>query len=156
VGGGDAALENALILGETASSVTLVHRRAEFRARAEFLEKVKNNPKIEILTETVVREISGGERLETVAVENQSSRETRSIPAAALLVRVGVEPSTELFRGLLALDKNGYVEIDRNCETGIRGVFAVGDVANPLSPTVSSAVGMGATAAKVIFSWLNR
>ena len=155
VGGGDAALENALILSETAARVTLAHRRKEFSARAEFTEKVKNHPKITILTETVVTQIAGGARLESVELKNTAHGKTQRLPVDALLLRIGVEPNTEAFRGRLKLDRQGYLEIDRNGETSVAGVFAAGDVANPLAPTVSSAAGMGATAAKAIFSWLN-
>lgn len=155
VGGGDAAFENALILAETAEKVTLVHRRKEFRAREEFIEQVEKHPKITILTETSVQKISGNERIESVELKNSATGEIRILPVEALLIRIGVEPNTGFLRGKLELDENGYIEIDRNCETSVKDVFAVGDVANPLAPTLSSAVGMGATAAKVIFSWLN-
>lgn len=155
VGGGDAAFENALILSETAASVTLVHRRKDFRARAEFTEKVKAHPKVKILTETAVQKISGGKRVQAVEFKNLANGETRKTAVDAILIRIGVEPNTEQFRGKLKLDENGYIAVNRNCKTSLKGVFAVGDVANPLAPTISSAAGMGATAAKVIFSLLN-
>lgn len=155
VGGGDAAFENALILAETAAHVTLAHRRKDFRARREFIEQVENHRKIEILTETAVRKIAGGGRLESVELENPAAQKRQVLPVDALLIRIGVEPNTAEFRGKLALDKNGYIEVDRNCQTSLEGVFAAGDVANPLAPTVSGAVGMGATAVKAIHYWLN-
>ncbi len=150
VGGGDAAFENALILSETAATVTLVHRRKNFSARAEFVEKAENHPKIKILTETVVREISGGEKVEGVKLENLSKQEIYNLNVEAILIRIGVEPNTEFLRGKIDLDENGYVKINQNCETSAKGIFAAGDAANPISPTVSSAVGMGATAVKKI------
>jgi thioredoxin reductase (NADPH) len=153
VGGGDAALENALILAETARRVTLVHHRKDFRARSEFLEKARQNPSIEILTEAAVTKIIGHEKVEGVEIKNAD--ETFILPVEAVLIRAGVEPNTGLFRGKLKLDKNGYIETDSRCETSVDKVFAVGDVANPLAPTVSSAVGMGATAAKVILDKLS-
>jgi thioredoxin reductase (NADPH) len=153
VGGGDAALENVLILAETARKVTLLHRRKDFRARAEFLEKARQNPSIEILTETIVTKIIGHEKVEAVEVENNNK--VFVLPLEAILIRTGVEPNTELFRGKLKLDENGYIEIDSRCETSADKVFAVGDAANPLAPTISSAVGMGATAAKAILGKLS-
>ena len=155
VGGGDAAFENALILSETAARVTLAHRRREFSARAEFTEKVKAHPKITILTETVVSRVTGGARVESVELIDLPTRETQILAVDAMLVRIGVEPNTRQFRGRLKMDEHGYLEVDRNGETSIKGVFAAGDVANPLAPTVSSAAGMGATAAKAIYSLLN-
>ena len=152
-GGGDAAFENALILAETAEKVTLIHRRKDFRARREFIEKVKNNPKIEVLTETEITKISGGDKLENVEIK--TGGETRILSVDALLIRIGVAANTKIFNGKLKLDKNDYIKINQNCETSVKNIFAVGDVANPLAPTISSSAGMGATAAKVIFSLLN-
>lgn len=150
VGGGDAALENALILSETAESVTLIHRRKEFRGRSEFIEKVKKEPKITILTETEITKIIGDESLEALELKKVVTNQTQIFPTDALLLRIGVEPNNELFRGQLELDKNGYCLIDSHCETSVKNIFAVGDIANPLAPTISSAVGMGATAVKTI------
>jgi len=152
VGGGDAALENALILAKTASEVIVVHRRNNFRARAEFIEQAQNNQKIKILTETVLRKIVGNEQVEAVELEDLSAAELFLLNFDAVLIRVGVEPNTKVLRGKLKLDENGYIKINQNCETNVKGIFAVGDVANPLAPTVSSAVGMGATAVKTIFA----
>ncbi len=155
VGGGDAALENALILSETASQITLVHRQKYFRARPEFVKKVWANLKIKTLTETTITKILGNEAVESVELKNLSNGKIFTLPAEVILLRIGVEPNTEMVCGKLKLDENGYVEINGNCETSTENIFAVGDVANPLAPTVSSAVGMGATAAKVIFSQLS-
>jgi thioredoxin reductase (NADPH) len=154
VGGGDAAFENALILAETASTVTLAHRGEEFRARSEFIERAENNPKINILTETIVREICGKEKVEAVKLENLKTDEHFFLPVEAILIRIGVEPNTKFFGGQIDLDENSYIQINSLCETSLKKVFAVGDAANPLAPTVSSAVGMGATAAKTVFSLL--
>jgi len=146
VGGGDAALENALILSESAEKVILIHRRKEFRARSEFVEKVKQNQKIEILSDSVVTRLVGCEMLEAIEVNNE-----KYIPTDALLLRLGVVPNTELFEAQLKLDEAGYCQIDAAHETSQKNVFAIGDVANPLAPTISGAVGMGATAAKIIY-----
>lgn len=155
VGGGDAALENALILAERAKKVYLVHRRHDFRGRLEFLEQVQSNRKIEILTETAVERIGGNERLERVETKNYRSGELRSLTADVVLIRIGVTPNTEILSGKLDLDIGGYVIVDGNCETSTKSVFAVGDIANPHAPTLSGAVGMGATAVKMIFGLLN-
>jgi thioredoxin reductase (NADPH) len=150
VGGGDAAAENALILAERAAKVYLVHRRPEFRARAEFLDKIRENPKVETLPETRVNKILGGEAVEKIELQNRAG-ETFQIAVEAIVIRIGVEPNTELFRGQIELDNDNYIKINSRCETSLENVFAVGDVANPIAPTISSAIGMGATAAKVVF-----
>ncbi|MBX7173421.1 MAG: NAD(P)/FAD-dependent oxidoreductase [Pyrinomonadaceae bacterium] len=150
IGGGDAAVENALILAETAEKVTLIHRRKNFRAREEFIEKVKLNPKITVLTEMEITKIIGDESLEAIELKQITTNQTQIYQTDALLLRIGVEPNNELFRGQIELDKNGYCLIDSNCETSAMDVFAIGDIANPAAPTISSAVGMGATVSKVI------
>lgn len=154
VGGGDAAFENALILSETAAKIYLVTRGNHFRARRDFVERVLENGKIEILTETILTKFVGEERLEAVELKNLQSGDTKLLSAQFVLIRAGVAPNTEIFRGKIDLDEQGYIKIDSRCETSVKGVFAVGDAANPTSPTVSSAVGMGATAAKTIYQQL--
>ncbi len=150
VGGGDAALENAMILSESASCVTLIHRQKDFRARAEFMRQVKNNKKVEILTDTVVRKIIGNQRIEAVELEHLKTGKVEKKNTDAVLIRIGVKPNTEFLRGQIDLDEQGYIKTNQSCETSIAGVFAVGDVANRIAPTVSGAVGTGATAAKAI------
>lgn len=152
VGGGDAAFENALILSKTADKVFLVHRRDSFKARPEFTEAVRADDKIEIITNARVAGLEGSDRLESVTLEGAGSN--RSIQIQALIFRIGVLPNSELVKDLVATDPRGYIEIDSACRTDVEGIFAVGDVANPVSPTISTAAGMGATAAKAVFSWI--
>ncbi|HXH71112.1 MAG TPA: NAD(P)/FAD-dependent oxidoreductase [Pyrinomonadaceae bacterium] len=152
IGGGDAAFENGLILAETAAQVFLVHRGKDFRARKEFVEMVSENPKIEILTETAVTKFIGSEQLEAVELKNLKTNKTQILTTQTILIRIGVAPDIEIFRGEIDLDEQGYIKIDSRCQTSVKGVFAVGDVANPVAPTLSSAVGMGATAAKATFA----
>jgi thioredoxin reductase (NADPH) len=155
VGGGDAAIENSLILSETAKKVYVAHRRNEFRAREEFLEQSRNNPKIEFLTDTIVQKIIGKQKIEAVETKNTKTGKETKLKVENLLIRIGVEPNSELFQKQLKTDKNGYLEANARCETDVKFVFAVGDIANPISPTVSTAVGTGATVAKTILSLLN-
>lgn len=156
VGGGDAALENALILAEFVDEVTLIHRRKEFRGRSEFVEKVQANDKIKILTETVVTKLIGQEFLESIEFKNLQTNKTFIHPIEFLLLRLGVEPNTELLRGKIQLDEKGYCLIDSHCQTNIKNIYAIGDVANPLAPTISGAIGMGASVAKVIYEGLSQ
>ncbi len=152
IGGGDAALENALILAEFAEKVFLIHRRETFRGRNEFLTQILTNPKIKILRNTQLIEIIGSKNVEAIKLKTDTEF---ILPTDAIIFRLGVEPNTEFFRDKIMKDEFGYIKIDGNCETNLRNIFAVGDVANPLSPTVSSAVGTGTTAAKVIWQRLN-
>jgi thioredoxin reductase (NADPH) len=154
IGGGDAALENALILAENAAKVYLIHRRKELRGRNEFVSKIVENKKIKLLTETKILEICGDQKLKSIKIEDISTNKILTLPIDALLLRIGVEPNTEIFRAKLEVDKGGYIKSDSDCETSVKNIFAIGDVANPISLTVSTAVGTGATVGKILFDKL--
>ena len=154
IGGGDAAVENALLLAEVCPTVTLVHRNKELRARREFGERLHTNHCITVFRESVVRRIWGGETVEAVEIERAGAIKPFQMAVQGVLVRIGFQPNTELFQSQLETDARGYVIVGSQQETSVGNVFAIGDVANPLAPTVSSAVGSGATAAKVIASRL--
>jgi len=155
VGGGDAAAENALLLAERCATVTLVHRGKKLRARREFVEQLQTNHCITVFTESVLTRIIGDEHVQAVEISRRGGLKPFQLAVRGVLIRIGVEPNVELFRGQLALDEKGYVAVNREHETNVPFVFAIGDVSNPAAPTISSAVGSGATAAKVIASRLN-
>ncbi len=148
IGGGDAAIENALILGETARKVIVIHRRNEFTARKEFVGRAIGQDNIEFIYESEVCAIAGNEVVSSVEVVNINNGRRTSVSADAVLIRIGVVPNTDIFRGQIDLDENGFVDVGPSGAASKAGVFAVGDVANPISPTISTAVGSGATAAK--------
>lgn len=154
VGGGDAAFENALILSEVAEKVTLIHRREGFSARREFTDPVKDISNVEILTDTHLLKIEGDNKVEAVEIKNTKTGSVSKLLAGIVLVRIGVKPNTDILKGLVELDDRGYIKIDHLCRTSIKDIYAVGDVANPTSLTVSTAVGNGATAVKKISSLL--
>src|SRR5919107_5219698 len=141
VGGGDAAAENALLLSEVCATVTLVHRGKSLSARAEFAERVKGDHRITVFTETTLRAILGGDRVESAEMLRAGALKPMRMAVRGVLIRVGVEPNTELFRGQIHTDERGYVVITGEQETSAEMVFAVGDVSNPLAPTVSGATG---------------
>jgi thioredoxin reductase (NADPH) len=154
IGGGDAAAENALLLAETCATVTLVHRGKYLRARREFVERLRADHRITVFTEAMVQRIIGEQRVEAVEILREGALKPFQMAVQGVLIRVGVEPNTELFREQLQMDQQGYIIVSGEQETNVGNVFAIGDVANPLAPTVSSATGAGATAAKVIASRL--
>ncbi len=151
VGGGDAAAENALILSDVASSVKVVHRRSRMTARDEFLREMNERNNIEVVFDTELTGIYGNSQLSSVRLRSTTSDAVRTEPADAVLIRVGVKPNSELVAGILDLDDRGYIRVNAECETTAEGVFAAGDVAHPVSPTLSAAAGMGSTAAKSAF-----
>jgi thioredoxin reductase (NADPH) len=155
VGGGDAAVENALLLAEVCPTVTLVHRGKKLRARREFIEKLQAVHCITVFTESVLTRIIGEDDVIAVEIQRKQGLKPFQVAVRGVLIRVGVEPNTELFKNQLETDEQGFVVVNGLQETNVPMVFAVGDVSNPLAPTISSATGAGATAAKVIASRLN-
>jgi len=156
IGGGDAAAENALVLAEVCPTVTLVHRGRKLRARREFSEQLHTHHCVTVFPESQVRRILGNDRVEAVEIERGGAIKPFQMAVQGVLIRIGWRPNTEFVRGQLELDENDYVIIGSQHETSVANVFAIGDVANPLAPTIAGAVGAGATAAKVIASRLQQ
>jgi thioredoxin reductase (NADPH) len=155
VGGGDAAVENALLLAEVCATVTLVHRGRKLRARREFVERLQPNHAVTVFTESVLKRIIGEDHVEAVEIQRKDGLKPFQLAVRGLLIRIGVEPNTDLFREQLELDQQGFVRINGEQETSVPMVFAIGDVSNPTAPTISGATGAGATAAKIIAARLN-
>ena len=154
VGGGDAAAENALLLAESCATVTLVHRGPKLSARREFTERIQGDHRITVFTESTLERVLGSDKVESVEIRRAGALKPLRMAVRGVLIRVGVEPNSELFGGQLHTDARGYVVTDGQHETSAEMVFAVGDISNPRAPTVSGAAGAGATAAKVIASRL--
>jgi thioredoxin reductase (NADPH) len=150
IGGGDAAVENALLLADVCPTVTLVHRGKKLGARREFVEQVQTNHCITVFTESVVSRIMGNEEVEAVEIRRKEAIKPFQMAVRGVLIRIGVEPNTDSFREQLKLDEKGYIVVTSQQETTLTNVFAIGDVSNPMAPTISGATGAGATAAKVI------
>lgn len=147
IGGGDTALEEALFLTRFARSVTVVHRRDALRAGAILEKRARSNPKISFLWNTVVDEIRGDEKVQSLLVHNVKTNEKSEIPTQAVFIFVGHSPNVSLIKGQIALDKHGYVKIDDKMATNIPGVFAAGEIADPHYRQVITSAGMGAAAA---------
>jgi len=154
IGGGDAAAENALLLAEVCPTVTIVHRGKSLKARREFVERLDANHCITVFTESVVTCMLGNEELEAVEILRKDALKPFQMAVRGVLVRAGFKPNSELFCEELQLDEKGYIVVTGQQDTSVANVFAVGDVSNPLAPTISGATGAGATAAKVIASRL--
>jgi thioredoxin reductase (NADPH) len=150
VGGGDAAAENALLLAEVCPTVTLVHRNRKLKARREFVEQLQTQHCITVFPESAVTRILGNDHVEAVEILRKDAIKPFQMAVGGVAIRIGVEPNTELLRDQVKLDERGYVLVNNNLESSVENVFAIGDVASPLSPTISTASGNGATAAKTI------
>lgn len=128
VGGGDSAMEEALVLTKYATRVTMIHRKSEFKASKAMQEKVFANKKIDIVWDTEVVEVVGQQKLESVKLKNSKTNEESEIKADGIFVAIGHNPSSEIFKGLIDLDEKGYVIPKNGSKTNIEGVFVSGDV----------------------------
>lgn len=155
IGGGDAAVENALLLADFCPTVTLVHRGKNLRARPTFRQELQAQHCITVFPESVVTRILGGDKVEAVEILRKDALKPFQMAVQGVVIRIGVEPTMELFREQLELDDDGYPLVTNQQETSVANVFAIGDVSNPIAPTISGASGAGATAAKVIATRLN-
>jgi thioredoxin reductase (NADPH) len=160
VGGGDAAMENSLVLSEHARSVTLIHRRNKFKARKEFIKRARERGNVTFLTDSVVERFAGNHSLRFVEVRPVDDHTVVRVECDFALVRIGVQPNSELFRSQCDVDEKSYIKTNSESLTSVDGVYAVGDVSNPASPTVSTAAGTAATAVKHFFGskntrWIN-
>jgi len=147
VGGGDSALEEAIFLTRYASKVTIVHRRDELRAGAILQTRAQENPKVQFMFDTVIKEIKGEDKVISVLVENVKTRERTEVPTDGVFVFIGHAPNNEIYKGQLDVDERGYIKVDRNMQTSVEGVFACGEAADGVYKQVVTSAGMGATAA---------
>jgi len=128
VGGGDSAIEEATFLTKFASNVHLVHRRGELRASKIMQERALNNEKIKFHWDSAVKEVKGDEKMQQVVLKNLKTNEETTLDAGGLFVAIGHEPNTQLFKGQIDLDEEGYVKLKNKTYTNIEGIFAAGDV----------------------------
>ena len=147
VGGGDAAVKEALFLTKFATKVHIVHRRDQLRAEQIIQERAKRNEKIEFIWDTVVTEIVGSDTVTGVRLQNLESGQESLLPVEGVFVYVGNTPSTALFEGQLELDEERYIVTDLEQRTSVPGVFAAGDVQERVLRQIATAVGTGAKAA---------
>jgi thioredoxin reductase (NADPH) len=148
VGGGDSAMEEATFLTRFADKVTLIHRRDSFRASKIMQERALANPKIEVQWNTVVADILGEDKVSGLAVRNVLSGEGSTLDVTGLFVAIGHDPRSELVRGQVTLDDEGYVVVDApSTRTNIAGVFACGDLVDHTYRQAITAAGTGCAAA---------
>ena len=150
VGGGDTAMEEALFLTKFASSVTLIHRREEFRASKIMQDRVLAHEKIEILWNTEVREINGTKEtgVESIRIYNNKTDEESILPTKGVFIAIGHKPNTDLFKGVLDMDEIGYLITEgKTMKTNIEGVFASGDAQDSYYRQAVTAAGTGCMAA---------
>jgi thioredoxin reductase (NADPH) len=155
VGGGDSALEEATFLTKFASKVTIVHRRDSLRASKIMQDRAFANPKIEFLWDSKVLDLIGETKLEGALVENLKTGVRSTLPVTGLFVAIGHSPNTDLFKGVVTLDENGYIVTEgKSTHTNVAGVFACGDVQDHTYRQAITAAGSGCSAAIDAERWL--
>ena len=149
VGGGDSAMEEATFLTRFAESVTIVHRRDEFRASRIMAARALGNEKIRVEWNSVVEEILGTDgKVSGVRIRNAHTGEARTLDVTGVFVAIGHDPRSEMFRGQVELDENGYVQVDSpSTRTSLPGVFAAGDLVDHTYQQAITAAGSGCAAA---------
>ncbi|RKD21802.1 thioredoxin-disulfide reductase [Ammoniphilus oxalaticus] len=148
IGGGDSAVEEAIFLTRFASKVTIIHRRDEFRAQKIIQDRAFENPKIEVIWDSVVKEIKGDSKVSGVLIEDVKTGEQTEYACDGAFIYVGMDPLTKPFENLAITNEAGYILTDENMKTEVDGVFAAGDVREKLLRQIVTATGDGGIAAQ--------
>jgi len=146
VGGGSTALEEGLYLAKFASKVYLIHRRGMFRGEKILAKRVTENPKIEIVWNSIVEKICGEEEVEKIKIKNLKTEKISNLICSGVFIFVGLKPNTEFIKDFIELDNHGFIKTNERLETNIEGIFACGDVRNNLLKQIIVACGEGALA----------
>lgn len=155
IGGGDSAMEEATFLTRFARSVTLIHRRDEFRASKIMLERAYADPKIAVLTNTKIVGVEGTDSVTGLKLENTVTGQASELPVTGMFVAVGHDPRSELVKDVVNVDPDGYVLVrDRSTYTSVEGVFAAGDLVDRTYRQAVTAAGSGCAAAIDAERWL--
>jgi len=155
VGGGDNALTEALFLTKFCRTVKIIHRRDQFRAEKILQERIFTNDKIEVLWDSIVEEISGKERFESITVKNVKDNKTSNIKLDGIFISIGMDPNTGFVKGLVDLDESGQIKVNQSMATSRPGIFAAGDVTNACPEQMATAVGTGVAAALAVDEYLS-
>jgi thioredoxin reductase (NADPH) len=147
VGGGNSAIDESLFMTRLVSEIVIVHRRGQLRADPILQERAFANPKISFVWDTVVEEILGKDEVSAVRIRNVNSGESATLETAGVFIYIGHTPNTKLFEGQLELDEAGYIVTNKRQHTSVPGVFAAGDVQDPIFRQIVTAAGTGSAAA---------
>jgi thioredoxin reductase (NADPH) len=155
VGGGDTAMEEALFLTRFASKVYVIHRRESFRASKIMADRVVNHEKIEVLWNSELKDVLGENQVTGMLIHNNKSGEDQEMKVEGVFIAIGHKPNTDIFEGQLKLNDVGYIETEgKSTYTNVEGVFAAGDVQDPIYRQAVTAAGTGCMAAIDAERWL--
>jgi len=154
VGGGDSALEEGLFLTRFANHVKVIHRRDSLRAGEALKRRAQANEKMSFIWDTVVEEIRGNGKVEGVRLRNLKTEAVTDLATDGVFIFIGHYPNSDLFAGQLAMDERGYLVADKRMMTSVEGVFAAGEIQDPVYRQVATSVGQGAAAGMMAERWL--
>lgn len=155
IGGGDSAMEEALFLTKFVSKVRVIHRREELRAGEALKRRAAQNEKIEFVWNTVLEEIQGNGKVETVVAKNVKSEKTSNIETDGVFIFIGHYPNSSLFEGQLEMNDLGYLITDEKMMTSVPGIFAAGEIQDPVYRQIATSVGQGCAASIMAERWLD-
>lgn len=155
VGGGDVAVEDAIFLAGICKKVYLVHRRDRLRAAESLQKRLLSLENVEVLWNSEVKEIVGGEMVEGISVYDNKNKQQLQLEVEGVFIAVGIVPDTDIFRGLVDMDEKGYVIADETCVTSRKGIFAAGDIRKKAMRQIITAVADGANAVHSAHEFLN-
>ncbi len=156
VGGGDNALTEALFLTKFCRAVKVIHRRDQFRSVKILQERIFANDKTEVLWDSVVEEISGEDRFESITIKNVKDNKTSKLKLDGLFISIGMDPNSEFVKELVDLDELGEIKVSQNMSTSQPGIFAAGDVTDACPEQMATAVGTGVAAALAVDEYLSK
>lgn len=155
VGGGDSAVEEGIFLTRFADRVTIIHRRDELRAGVAVQKRAFTNEKIDFIWDTVVTEIHGNGTVEAVTTMNVKSGTLSRLEADGVFIYIGHYPNSKFLEGQIAMDEHGYLITDELMRTSVPGVFAAGEIQDPIYRQIATSVGQGCAAAMQLERWLS-
>ena len=147
VGGGDSALEEALFLTRFVKEVTIIHRRDELRAGAILQRRAMAHEKVNFKFDSIVTSINGEKQVESVTIKNVKTGLEEDFATDGVFIFIGHKPNSDLFKDQIAMDDNGYIIVDNKMQTNLPGVYAAGEICDPIYRQVVTSAGMGAAAA---------
>lgn len=155
VGGGDVALEDAIFLARLCKHVYVIHRRDAFRGAPVLAARLTALENVTVIWNSVVEAIEGTDFVENIRIRNIKSEETSSLAADGIFIAIGMQPSSDVYKGLVDTDKSGYIIADETCQTSAPGIFAAGDIRTKQLRQVVSAASDGANAVYSVQNYLN-
>ena len=154
VGGGDSAIEEGIFLTRFANQVQVIHRRDQLRAGEALKRRAMDNEKIDFVWDSVVEEIVGNGKVEAIRLRNLKTGDQQQMLTDGVFIFIGHYPNSSLFEGQLKMDKKGYLIVDERTMTSVPGVFAAGEIMDPVYRQIATSVGQGCSAAMMAERWL--